>query len=441
MTAGHEHHKTVSIHNLGCKVNSCEAEAVEKLLSGAGYRIVPFSEKADVVIINTCTVTAVADKKSRQMLHRAKTLNPDAVVIAMGCYAETGREKLSADTGVDLIIGNNRKKDILSILDAWFSDHEKQAWYDDIARKGAEYEEWNQVNHGDVVPAVHTRAFVKIQDGCDRFCTYCIIPYARGRIRSRKSESVLEEVKRCAENGVLEIVLTGIHVSSYGRDAGADCDLLTLIGKIHPVEGIRRIRLSSIEPGIVTEDFARRLASMEKICPHFHLSLQSGCDATLKRMNRSYTAAEYAEKCAILRKYFDRPALTTDVIAGFPGETEEEFEQSFAFVKSIGFFETHIFPYSRRRGTLADKMPGQLPERVKKERVKRLLELNEAQRQRFLDQFAGEDREVLFEEQEEEDGMLYWTGHTARYEKIRYQSDEDLRNKMKVLTEAQAHKI
>ncbi len=416
--------RTFTIHNLGCKVNACEAEAVEELLTAAGYTAVPFYENPDIVIINTCTVTAIADRKSRQMLHRAKTKNPDAVVIAMGCYAEIGKEKLENDDSVDIIIGNNRKKDLVQILDSWFAGEKKTLWFADLSGN-AVYEEMKAESTGG-----HTRAFVKVQDGCNRFCTYCIIPYARGRIRSRNSKDVLEEIGALAQNGVKEVVLTGIHLSSYGKDDGTDCDLITLIERVHAVPGIERIRLGSLEAGVINEDFVRRLAALKKICPHFHLSLQSGCDATLKRMNRSYTTAEYLEKCELIRAFFDRPALTTDVIAGFPGETEEEFEESYAFVKRVGFFETHIFPYSRRAGTRAACMSDQIPESVKKERVRRLLELNEEQKVRFLASVHGEPAPVLFEEQEEKDGVLYWVGHTPRYEKVYYQSEENLKNQI-----------
>ncbi len=415
--------RTVSIHNLGCKVNSYEADAVLKLLEAAGYGIVPFTEKADVVIINTCTVTAVADKKSRQMLHRAKKLNPDAVVIAMGCYAETGKEKLADDAGVDLVIGNNRKKEIVPILEAWFAGEKKKEWFADIAHSRA-YEAIRAAGTGG-----HTRAFVKVQDGCDQFCSYCIIPYARGRSRSREVSDVAEEVRQLAGEGIKEIVLTGIHLTSYGK--GLDTDLAGLIEAVHDIPGPERIRLGSLEAGIVTEDFVRRIRALPKVCPHFHLSLQSGCDATLKRMNRHYTTQEYAEKCALIREYYERPALTTDVIAGFPGETEEEFEQSYSFVESIGFFETHIFPYSRREGTAAAKLPDQVPETVKKERVARLLELNARQTERYLESGRGRSVPVLFEEEEQIDGVRYWTGHTCRYEKVRIASDEDLRNQIR----------
>ena len=411
------------LHNLGCKVNSYEAGAAAELLEAAGYEMTLSEDEADIIIINTCTVTAVADKKSRQMLHRAKSANPGAVVIAMGCYAEKEREELLADTAVDIIIGNNRKKDIVSIIKKYLEDKECSSWFADLGR-GALYEALSAKK-----PLEHTRAFVKIQDGCDSFCSYCIIPYVRGRIRSRDEKDVLEEAERLADAGIQEIVLTGIHISSYGKDKGKQ-GLLPLIEGLEQVEGIRRIRLGSLEAGIITDEFAKSLSSSAKFCPHFHLSLQSGCSATLKRMNRHYTAEEYFEKCEMIRAYFERPALTTDIIAGFPGETEEEFEESYEFVRKTGFFETHVFPYSRRKGTRAYDLPGQLTEAVKKERVRKLLELNDKKRAEYLDSGRGEPLEILFEEQAMINGRLCWTGHTKRYEKAAYESSGDLKNRI-----------
>ncbi len=414
-----------TLHNLGCKVNSYEAQAVEQMLTSAGYEEVPFTEKADIFIINTCTVTAVADKKSRQMLHRAKKLNPDALVIAMGCYAEMGKERLLRDNSVDIIVGNNRKKDLLKIIEDHFSkkDNEEITFFDDISKK-APYEELKVCG-----TVSHTRAFLKVQDGCNRFCSYCIIPYARGRIRSRDIENAVDEIKRLADSGIKEVVLTGIHLSSYGIDLPEDITLANLIERASKVKGIERIRLGSLEAGIITEDFLKRISGVENLCPHFHLSLQSGCDETLKRMNRRYTTDEFYEKCCLIRKYFDRPALTTDVIAGFPGETDEEFEKSIAFVEKVGFFETHIFPYSKREGTPAAKMEDQVSESVKKVRVARLLELNEKQMAKYLESGKGKKYDVLFEEMEERNGHIYWIGHTVRYEKVYYESSEDLKNK------------
>ncbi len=416
--------KLVTLHNLGCKVNSYETQAVQQLLENAGYEIVPFPGKADVVIINTCTVTAIADKKSRQMLHRARTLNPDAIVVAMGCYVETGMDKLIKDGSVDLFIGNNRKKDIVAILDEYYAGQTEKTYMKDISRQ-ASYEELELSRIEG-----HTRAFLKVQDGCDQFCSYCIIPYARGRIRSRSSEEAIEETRRLARSGIKEIVLTGIHLSSYGRDGGADTDLAGLIEKLALVDDIKRIRLGSLEAGIITPDFLKRAASQQKLCPHFHLSLQSGCNATLKRMNRRYTAEEYYEKVLMLREYYDRPAITTDIIAGFPGETDEEFEGSYEFVKKVGFYETHIFPYSKREGTRAAKMTGQVSAEVKKNRTDRLIRLGNIQKEKYLEGGRGSEAEVLFEDKEEHCGKLLWSGYTERYEKVLYESDEDLTNKL-----------
>src|SRR5699024_8509378 len=358
--------KKAALHNLGCKVNAYETEAMQEMLEQAGYQIVPFREGADIYIINTCTVTNIADRKSRQMLHRARKLNPDAIVVAAGCYvqAQIGKEK---DSCIDIVIGNDHKKDLIRIVEEYeerkreknsAKNRSVEEWTDDISRD-REYEELRLTRPGE-----HTRAYIKVQDGCNQFCTYCIIPYARGRVRSREMKDVVQEVRALADNGYQEVVLTGIHLSSYGIDFDGQRHLSDLIRAVHEIEGIRRIRLGSLEPGIVTEEFAGTLAAMPKICPHFHLSLQSGCDATLKRMNRRYTSEEYYEKCRILRKYFDDPALTTDVIVGFPGETEEDFQASFDFVDKVDFYETHIFKYSKREGTKAASMPDQVDEQV-----------------------------------------------------------------------------
>ena len=354
--------KTVALHNLGCKVNAYELEAIQQLLENRGYEIVPFAPGADVYIINTCTVTNIADRKSRQMLHKAKKMNPDAVVVACGCYVQAAGEKLEEDTAIDLIIGNNKKKDLVNILENFLAEREDGGKPSDAECKSflvdmthnREYETLSISK-----TAEHTRAFLKVQDGCNQFCTYCIIPYARGRVRSRRQSDVVEEVKRLAEAGYQEVVLTGIHLSSYGLDfpEGEKETLLDLIRAVDAVDGIRRIRLGSLEPGIITEEFAEAIAAMPKVCPHFHLSLQSGSNGTLKRMNRKYTAEEYKHKCDLLRKVYGNPALTTDVIVGFPQESEEEFEESRAFVEDIHFFETHIFKYSRRDPRRSDGRP------------------------------------------------------------------------------------
>ena len=416
--------KKIALHNLGCKVNAYELEAMQQQLEAAGYEIVPFAPGADAYIINTCTVTNIADRKSRQMLHKAKKMNPQALVVAAGCYVQDGQDKLEADEMVDVIVGNNKKKEIVSVLEeAWESRHASRVI--DINRTN-EYEELSITR-----TAEHTRAYIKVQDGCNQFCSYCIIPYTRGRVRSRKKEEICREVELLAGNGYQEVVLTGIHLSSYGVDFPEERKetLLSLIQAVHQVEGISRIRLGSLEPRIVTEEFAGAIAELPKICPHFHLSLQSGCSRTLKAMNRRYTAEEYEACCRILRKYYDRPALTTDVITGFPGETEEDFEESRSFVERIGFFETHIFPYSRREGTKAAAMEGQLTEAEKKARSRVLLELDQRQRKAFLEQFIGENVEVLLEEETEADGQIFWTGHTREYLPVFVKAEDGCANK------------
>ena len=384
------------------------------MLEQQGYEIVPFAPGADIYIINTCTVTNIADRKSRQMLHKAKKMNPDAVVVACGCYVQAAGEKLEQDSAIDLVVGNNKKKEIPAILEEYFREKEEGrsgsgTWVTDMTHN-REYETLSISR-----TAEHTRAFIKVQDGCNQFCTYCIIPYARGRVRSRRSEDVLEEVRRLAESGCQEVVLTGIHLSSYGVDLEEGQNLLALIRTIHAVDGIRRIRLGSLEPGIITEEFAEAIAALPKVCPHFHLSLQSGCDTVLERMNRRYRSEEYMEKCRLLRRVYDRPALTTDVIVGFPGETEEEFEASRAFVEEVNFFETHIFKYSRREGTRAAAMPDQIPEQEKTRRSHILLELDERRRQEYMESFLGEEKEVLLEEKVELDGKNWWVGYTREY--------------------------
>ena len=404
--------KKAALHNLGCKVNAYETEAMQQMLEEAGYEIVPFSEKADVYVINTCSVTNMADRKSRQMLHRAKKRNPDAAVVAAGCYVQTKENEAKCDEAIDILIGNNQKKELVERLDAFFAGRgEKVEAVVDINHEKQAFEELT-LDHA----AEHTRAFIKVQDGCNQFCSYCIIPYARGRVRSRNVQNVLEEVKRLAASGYQEVVLTGIHLSSYGIDCGES--LLHLIQMVHQVEGIRRIRLGSLEPRIVTETFAEELAKMEKICPHFHLSLQSGCDATLARMNRKYTTEEYENACSILRKNFTHPAITTDVIVGFPGETEEEFAQTKEYLKRIHFYEMHIFKYSKRKGTKAAVMPDQVPEQVKTERSKVLLALAQEMSEEFREYYVGRPEEILLEETDEIAGNVYFTGYTKEYVKI-----------------------
>ena len=415
--------RKAALHNLGCKVNAYETEAMQEMLEQNGYEIVPFAEGADVYVINTCTVTNMADRKSRQMLHRARKMNPNAVVVAAGCYVQAQGAK--ADDCIDIIIGNNKKKDLIAILDEHFAkieEKEPQVELIDIAHTH-EYEEMRVSRQ-----AEHTRANVKVQDGCNQFCSYCIIPYARGRVRSRKMEDVLAEVHTLASNGYQEIVLTGIHLSSYGIDTGEN--LLELIRAVHRVEGILRIRLGSLEPRIITREFAEGIAALPKMCPHFHLSLQSGCNTTLKRMNRRYTAEEYYEKCELLREVFDHPALTTDVIVGFPGETEEEFRESKAFLEKVNFYETHIFKYSRRQGTKAAEMKDQVPEPVKTERSNQLIALGKVNKKAFEDRLIGQTVEVLMEEEIQRDGETWQIGHTREYVKVGRKTEENLANQL-----------
>ena len=418
--------RTAALHNLGCKVNSYETEAMQQLLEEAGYEIVSFHEKADVYIINTCSVTNIADRKSRQMLHRAKKQNPEAVVVAAGCYVQSAAEELKADLAVDVIIGNNKKQDLVPILEEYFKDRTDSSHVIEI-NETHEYERLSIHKIAD-----HTRAFLKVQDGCNQFCSYCIIPYTRGRVRSRRPKEVVAEVRELAAAGYQEVVLTGIHLSSYGVDFKEEEreNLLSLIRQVHEVEGIRRIRLGSLEPRIITDDFAKALASMPKFCPHFHLSLQSGCDETLKRMNRHYTTEEYAAGCDILRRYFDNPAITTDVIVGFPGETEEEFEATKAFLERIGFYEMHIFKYSRRAGTRADRMPEQVPEQIKNVRSEALLLLEKQMSKAYRESFLGKKKTVLLEEKTEIEGRAYMIGHTMEYVKAVVPYADDLKNKM-----------
>lgn len=412
--------KKAALHNLGCKVNAYETEAMQELLEKNGYEIVPFKEGADVYVVNTCTVTNIADRKSRQMLHKARKMNPDAIVVATGCYVQT--ENQEVDDCIDIVIGNNKKKDIVEILKQYEEERERTTDLIDIGH-AKEYENLHLSRTGE-----HTRAYIKVQDGCNQFCSYCIIPYARGRVRSRAKEDVIEEVKTLATNGYKEVVLTGIHLSSYGVDI--EDSLLSLILAVHEVDGIHRIRLGSLEPGIITEEFVRTISALPKVCPHFHLSLQSGCNATLRRMNRRYTAEEYAAKCQLLRKYFAHPALTTDVITGFPGETPEEFEESRAFVDSIDFYETHIFKYSRREGTKAAVMPNQVPEQIKAERSKVLIALSEEKQSRFEEELIGTTQEVLMEEAIEREDGIWQIGHTKEYVKIGYKTEKNLANQL-----------
>lgn len=402
--------RKAALHNLGCKVNSYEAEAMQQLLEQEGYEIVPFEEKADVYIINTCSVTNIADRKSRQMLHRAKKKNPEAVVVAAGCYVQAAGEELLKDECVDIILGNNKKNDIVKLINDYFENHFESSEITDLTFEKS-YEDMFISK-----TAEHARAFIKVQDGCNQFCSYCIIPYTRGRVRSRRLESVLKEVETLAAAGYKEVVLTGIHLSSYGIDFKDEkIGLLELIKSVAEVAGIERIRLGSLEPRIVTEEFAKELASIDKICPHFHLSLQSGCEATLKRMNRHYTPEEYLKGCEILRKYFEHPAITTDVIAGFAGETEAEFEETLKFVQEVDFYEMHVFKYSVRQGTRAEKFPNQVDETVKTERSHRLIEAGERMSEEFRQYYVGKKIDILTEETIDIEGRIYTTGYTKEY--------------------------
>ncbi len=436
--------RRASFHNLGCKVNAYETEAMEQLLESGGYEIVPFGEEAEVCIINTCSVTNIADRKSRQMLHRARAKNPGAVIVAAGCYVQAAADVLKEDAAVDILIGNNRKKDLLKILEDYFQDREKEdSFVLDISRT----KEYENLHIGKI--SDHTRAFVKVQDGCNQFCSYCIIPYTRGRVRSRRKEDVLDEGRRLAARGYKELVLTGIHLSSYGTDrreeemrgeeggkikkrememqeTKAEQDflsagrgsLLELIQLLHGIEGIERIRLGSLEPRIITRDFARALANLPKVCPHFHLSLQSGAPETLKRMNRHYTPDQYRESCGYLREAFDHPAITTDVIVGFPGETEEEFAKTREFVRQVQFYEMHVFKYSRRKNTRAASMPDQVDEAVKAERSEALLKLEAEMSKAYRESFIGKKVQVLLEEEAIIGGNSYAVGFTREYVKM-----------------------
>ena len=416
--------KKAALHNLGCKVNFYETEAMKEILEQTGYEIVPFEERADIYIVNTCSVTNMADRKSRQILHRAKHRNPDAVVVAAGCYVQAAGRGLLQDETVDILIGNNEKMNLPEILKAWEEEHSPGRIHDMTHER--EYEGLSLSR-----TAEHTRAYVKIQDGCDQFCSYCIIPYTRGRVRSRRLPDILMEANRLADNGYQEIVLTGIHLDSYGTDfASEEETLLTVIEETAKIGGIRRIRLGSLEPRIMTEAFVRRLAAVEKLCPHFHLSLQSGCDETLKRMNRKYRTQEFRDCCARLREAFQIPALTTDVIVGFPGETEEEFEKTVEFLKEICFYETHVFKYSRRKGTRADRMEGQVPEEVKTRRSSVLLKMTEENSAAYRRKLLGNTAEVLMEEAYEFNGRMYQAGYTRDYVRVAVPGETALTNKL-----------
>ena len=425
--------KTVAFHTLGCKVNTYETEAMQQLMESAGYKCVEFTKRADVYIINTCSVTNIADRKSRQMLHRARKMNEDAIVVAAGCYVESAKDKIDEDLSIDIIVGNNNKNDIVNIINEYLQDKIKNKFIIDI-NKETEYEEFNISKIND-----HTRAFIKVQDGCNQFCSYCIIPFTRGRVRSRKMENIIDEVKSLSASGYKEIVLTGIHLSSYGVDFLDESynkrmekltqteesdeefvtknELLCLIENIANIEGIERVRIGSLEPRIIQENFIKSLSKIDKFCPHFHLSLQSGCDKTLKSMNRKYTADEFYEGVKLIRKYFASPAITTDIIVGFPGETKKDFEESRAFVEKVKFYETHIFPYSIREGTKAANMP-QVDGNEKVQRANILNEINLKNQKEFRASRIGKEDELLCEEIFIKDGIEYFTGYTKEYVKV-----------------------
>lgn len=420
--------KTVAFHNLGCKVNSYETDIMQQKFTENGFHVVPFGQKADVFVINTCTVTNMADRKSRQMLHKARALNPEAVVIATGCYVQTDTENVHNDPAVDIIIGNNNKSRVIEILNNYLENRENDSAVIDINHT-AEYESMMLTD-----TAERTRAYIKIQDGCNQFCSYCLIPYARGRVRSRDMEDILTEIECLSKKGYKEFVLTGIHVSSYGITTPSDLSgnrLAELLEKIQKLPNVKRIRLSSLEPRVVTKEFCERISKLDKLCPHFHLSLQSGCDETLKRMNRHYTTSQYLEGVKLLREYFDDPAITTDVIVGFPGETDEEFEKSFEFAKTVGFYEMHIFKYSKRRGTVAEKLPNQVADQKKDIRSDRMIELSEALSKEFRKRHLSKKADVLFEETKTVQGVKYSLGYTPEYIKAAVVSKENIENNIR----------
>ncbi|MBR4260811.1 MAG: tRNA (N(6)-L-threonylcarbamoyladenosine(37)-C(2))-methylthiotransferase MtaB [Clostridia bacterium] len=407
--------RKVAFISLGCKVNQYETNAMSQEFIEAGYEVVEFTDVADIYIVNTCTVTNIADRKSRQMLRRVKEINPEAVLVATGCYAQVAKDELEKIDDIDLIIGNNEKKDIVEIIENYCN--EKNAIITDVMHQ-KEYVEFGTTTYTE-----KTRAVVKIQDGCDRFCSYCIIPYARGRVRSRKLENIVAEVEQIVDNGIQEVVITGIHIASYGKDFNFEITLIDLLEELNKIKGLKRIRLGSIEPTIITEEFVNRLSKLEKICDHFHLSLQSGCNETLKRMNRRYTCEEFENGTKILRKAFPDAALTTDVIVGFPGETDEEFKTTYEFLSRIAFYKMHVFKYSQRKGTKAAVMPNQVDGSVKEQRSKKLIELSDKNEEMYNSKYVGKTVEVLFEEKDGE----YYKGHTTNYIEV-FAKGEDLEN-------------
>lgn len=416
--------RTVAFLTLGCKVNSYESDAMQRLFEEAGYEVTEFTEKSDVYVVNTCTVTNIADRKSRQMLHKAKKNNPDGIVVAVGCYVQAAKDILEADEAIDLVVGNNQKQNIVELLEQYFIDDTNNEALIDISKE-REYESLTITGAGD-----KTRAYIKVQDGCNQFCSYCIIPYTRGRVRSRGLIDVMTEITGLVQAGYKEVVLTGIHLSSYGIDLEEDLTLLTLIKSISTIQGVERIRLGSLEPRVITEEFVRELSANVKFCPHFHLSMQSGCNETLLRMNRRYSTEEFYAKCQLIREYFSQPAITTDVIVGFPGETEEEFAITKAFVQKVNFAQMHVFKYSVRKGTRAEKMENQVDESVKHARSKELLEIEHSMRKEYIDAFIGKEEKVLIEEVITVDDISYQVGHNERYVKIAIKEEKEYSNQI-----------
>ena len=420
--------KKVSFYTLGCKVNQYETNAMAQKFKEAGYEIVDINDDiSDICIVNTCTVTNMSDRKSRHSLRRVKEKNPSAIIAAVGCYAQVAKNDLEKMSEIDIVLGNEEKANIVQYVEKFMGNQNenKLVEIEDIATK-KEFEDMGQITYTE-----KTRAFIKVQDGCNQFCSYCIIPYARGRVRSRNAESIIKEITQIAQNGIKEVVITGIHVASYGRDFGNENGLIELLEKINEIEGIKRIRLGSLEPKIITEEFMQRLSKLKKMCHHFHLSLQSGCDATLKRMNRKYTTAEVKEIIERLRRYYDDVMLTTDIIVGFPGETEEEFEATYQFLKEVKLYKMHVFQYSPRKGTRAAVMPNQIDGNIKEARSKKLIELSNENQEMYNQQLVGKDVEVLFEDKEVEDGITYFRGHTQNYVLVKYETDENLENTLK----------
>ena len=420
--------KKVSFYTLGCKVNQYETNAMAQKFKESGYEIVDMNDDiSDICIVNTCTVTNMSDRKSRHSLRRVKEKNPSAIIAAVGCYAQVAKNDLENMPEIDIVLGNEEKANIVQYVEKFIENEKKLIEIEDIATK-KEFEDMGQITYTE-----KTRAFIKVQDGCNQFCSYCIIPYARGRVRSRNAESIIKEITQIAQNGIKEVVITGIHVASYGRDFGNENGLIELLEKINEIEGIKRIRLGSLEPKIITEEFMQRLSKLEKICHHFHLSLQSGCDATLKRMNRKYTTSEVKEIIERLRRYYDDVMLTTDIIVGFPGETEEEFETTYQFLKQAKLYKMHVFQYSPRKGTRAAVMPNQIDGNIKEARSKKLIELSNENQKMYNQQLVGKEAEVLFEDKEVEDGISYFRGHTQNYVLVKYKTDENLENTLKLI--------